>query len=563
MNTSDLTSVVANRPDSSPHRGEWPHTEGWWRTAVIYEVYIRSFADGNGDGTGDLAGVRSRLGHLADLGVDALWITPFYPSPLADGGYDVADYRDIAPEFGDLAEFDALLADAHAHGLRVIIDIVPNHTSDQHPWFRDARAAAPGDPARERYVFRPGRGANGEEPPNNWESVFGGPAWSRVTDADGEPEEWYLHLFAPEQPDLNWRNPEVRAEFADVLHFWLRRGVDGIRVDVAHGLFKAEGLPDTGRTRSGMLDSAAQPYWDQDEVHEVYREWREILDSYGDDARGERIGVVEAWVPSLDRAVRYVRPGELHQSFNFEFLVTDYCAAAFQRVIDATLTTFGEVGAPPAWVLSNHDVVRHVTRYGGGVLGRARARVATLVMLALPGAAYLYQGEELGLEEVTDLPEEALRDPRWHRSGYTERGRDGCRVPMPWSGGAAPFGFGEGEPWLPMPRHWADHTVARQRTDTDSTLRLYRDALRLRRQFAPGDTLSWLDAPQGVLAFTTNGGLVCTANMGDDPAEIPTPGLFLLASREVSVGVTTTTLPPNTAVWWRAATTTDPAGAGQ
>ncbi|WP_026453436.1 glycoside hydrolase family 13 protein, partial [Saccharomonospora iraqiensis] len=408
----------------------------WWRTAAIYQIYVRSFADSDGDGVGDLGGVRNRLDHLADLGVDALWLTPFYSSPMADGGYDVADYRAVDPLFGDLADAEALIAEAHGRGLRVIVDVVPNHTSSRHPWFVEALAAEPGSAARQRYVFREGRDGG---PPNDWESMFGGPAWTQVSDG-----QWYLHLFDPAQPDLNWQHPDVHAEFEDILRFWLDRGVDGFRIDVAHGLVKADGLPDVGRTdQAGLLTTRELPFFDQDGVHDIYREWRKILDSYP----GERIAVAEAWVPSADRLARYLRADELHQAFNFHYVETDWSAAAFREVVDASLAAVADVDAPTTWVLSNHDVQRHVTRYGGGELGLARARAAALLTFALPGSVYVYQGEELGLPEVTDLPDEVLTDPVWERSGHTDRGRDGCRVPLPWSGTAPPFGFG-GPAWL-------------------------------------------------------------------------------------------------------------------
>ncbi|MEU6315343.1 alpha-amylase family glycosyl hydrolase [Streptomyces sp. NPDC047014] len=377
----------------------------WWRDAVIYQVYVRSFADSDGDGIGDLRGVRSRLPHLARLGVDAVWLTPFYVSPQADGGYDVADYRAVDPLFGDLADAEELVRAAHALGLRVIVDVVPNHTSERHPWFLAALAGEPG--ARERYLFRRGRGADGALPPNDWESIFGGPAWTRVADGD-----WYLHLFAPEQPDLDWTCPEVAAEFDSVLRFWLDLGVDGFRIDVAHGMVKAEGLPDIGRgAQATLIGSEPLPFFDQDGVHEIHRAWRRLLDSY----EGARIGVAEAWAPTSERLALYVRPDELHQAFNFRFLTCPWAPDAIRTVIDESLSATTSVGAPTTWVLSNHDVVRHVTRYGDGPQGLSRARAAALLMLALPGSAYLYQGEELGLPEVLDLPPTTRQDPAFRR----------------------------------------------------------------------------------------------------------------------------------------------------
>jgi alpha-glucosidase len=541
----------------------------WWRSAVIYQVYIRSFADGDGDGIGDITGIRARLPYLRDLGVDALWINPWYPSPMADAGYDVADYRDIDPMFGTLADAEALVAEAHEAGIRVIVDLVPNHTSDQHVWFQQALVAGPGSPERDRFWFRPGRGDHGELPPNDWRSCFGGRAWTRVTEADGSPGEWYLHLFAPEQPDLNWGNPEVVAEFESVLRFWLDRGIDGFRIDVAHGLAKNPELPD-------LLDDAEQirppyrpdhPHWDREEVHEIYRSWRRLSDDYD----GERKFVAEAVVADPQRLARYVRPDGLHTAFNFDFLMCAWDGDQLRRVIDDTLEAHAAVGAPPTWVLSNHDVVRHLTRYGREdtsftygdaqrafgspvdlALGSRRARAAALLSLALPGGAYIYQGEELGLWEVEDLPEEVLQDPTWERSGHTVRGRDGCRVPLPWSGKQEPFGFSpEGAtkaPWLPQPAAWADLTVEVQSDDPGSMLALYRTALRIRRQSpALGDgTLTWdEDAPEGVLSFTRSPGFRCMVNLSAQSVRLPQHRDVLLASNALD----TDTLPPDTAVW--------------
>ncbi|MGW7058350.1 glycoside hydrolase family 13 protein [Streptomyces sp. NPDC054904] len=580
----------------------------WWRDAVIYQVYVRSFADGDGDGVGDLRGVRERLPHLARLGVDAVWLTPFYVSPQADGGYDVADYRAVDPLFGDLSDADDLVRAAHALGLRVIVDVVPNHTSEQHPWFREALSAGPGSPARERYLFRPGRGADGAQPPNDWESVFGGPAWTRVPDGD-----WYLHLFAPEQPDLNWEHPEVAAEFASVLRFWLDLGVDGFRIDVAHGMVKAPGLPDIGRgAQATLIGTEPLPFFDQDGVHEIHRSWRRLLDSYG----GERIGVAEAWAPTSERLALYVRPDELHQAFNFRFLTCPWDPAAMRTVIDESLAATASVGAPTTWVLSNHDVVRHVTRYGGGARGLARARAAALLMLALPGSAYVYQGEELGLPEVTDLPDGARRDPAFRRGRIPRQAgpaveagggagagavgevgaeaagqdglRDGCRIPLPWSGEEPPYGFGGGGSWLPQPADWAGLSVAAQTGDPHSTLELYRAALELRRAMpglgapeaghpaadagatdaglsgaapgarepgAPGTGtallpgMEWLPAPEGVLLFTRPG-FACTLNTRAEPVELPSPGRPVLSSAPVRTDGRTVLLPADSCTWW-------------
>ncbi|GAA5051002.1 glycoside hydrolase family 13 protein [Streptomyces similanensis] len=525
----------------------------WWRDAVIYQVYPRSFADGDGDGMGDLPGIRARLPYLRELGVDAVWLSPFYASPQADAGYDVTDYRAVDPMFGTLTDADDLVRDAHALGLRVIVDLVPNHCSDQHEWFKQALREGPGSPLRERFHFRPGKGVSGELPPNDWESIFGGPAWTRV--ADGE---WYLHLFAPEQPDFNWDHPAVHDEFRSILRFWLDLGIDGFRIDVAHGLVKAAGLPDIGHDEQvKLLGTQAVPYFDQDGVHEIYRSWRRILDEY----TGDRIAVAEAWTPTVERSALYLRPDELHQAFNFSYLTTGWNAPDLREVIDRSLQAMNAVHAPATWVLSNHDVVRHATRLAEGdeARGRRRARAATLLMLALPGSAYLYQGEELGLPEVVDLPDEVRQDPAFFRTSGQDGTRDGCRVPLPWSGEAAPFGFGpvEGGPsWLPQPADWKHLTVEAQDGDPNSTLEFYRSALAVRRDhpaLGAGRQITWLDSPEGVLAFrrdTAEGSFVCTVNLTAAPVTLDTPGTLLLASAPVEPGATGTDLPGDSAVWW-------------
>jgi len=537
----------------------------WWRSAVIYQLYIRSFADGDGDGVGDIAGIRLRMGHLADLGVDAVWINPWYPSPMADAGYDVSDYRAIEGQFGTLADAEALIAEAHTHGLRVILDIVPNHTSDRHPWFVDASAAGPGASERDRYLFRRGRGADGELPPNDWQSNFGGPAWTRLIEPDGNPGEWYLHLFAPEQPDLNWEHVDVRADFLQTLRFWFDRGVDGFRIDVAHSLIKEPGLPDIdGREYpparvevDGELVRPpwqSHPHWDRDEVHDVYREWRAVADSYDP----PRIFVAEAWVDEPERLTRYVRSDELHTAFNFDYLQNPWIAEDMRKTIVHTLDEHEAVAAPATWVLSNHDVARHVSRYARDqsdgltrqlqhllgrpadlALGTHRARAALLLTLALPGGAYVYQGEELGLPEVEDIPEDALQDPTWLRSGGSERGRDGCRVPLPWSGETPPYGFSQGshaQPWLPQPPDWSPLTVAAQAGDPESMLELYRAALRHRRQLAAlGEgVLRWRDdLPDTVVAFDREPGFTCVVNFGPEDVTLPA-GTVILASGHVA-----------------------------
>ncbi|MEJ8634603.1 glycoside hydrolase family 13 protein [Streptomyces sp. MS2.AVA.5] len=529
------TAAEGQSPASSSSEGR-----DWWRDAVIYQVYVRSFADSDGDGIGDLRGATERLPHLAELGIDAVWLTPFYASPQADGGYDVADYRAVDPLFGDLADADDLVRTAHELGLRVIVDVVPNHTSDQHPWFLAALADPDPDGARRRYHFRPGRGAHGELPPNDWESVFGGPAWTRTPDG-----AWYLHLFAPEQPDLNWDNQEVHEEFDSVLRFWLDLGVDGFRIDVAHGMVKAAGMPDIGHgEQASLIGSQTLPFFDQDGVHEIHRGWRRLLDSYP----GERIGVAEAWAPSAERLALYVRPDELHQAFNFQFLRCPWEPAAMRSVIDESLAATASVGAPTTWVLSNHDVVRHPTRYGGGAQGLRRARAAALLMLALPGSTYIYQGEELGLPEVTDLPSEVRQDPAFFRAAGQDGFRDGCRVPIPWTAKGPSYGFGEGGSWLPQPAEWGALSVAAQTGDPLSTLELYRSALALRRQL-PGGPMRWLPGPDGLLVLARNG-LVCTLNTTASVVELPTPGRLLISSDVMDQPGDTARIPADSCAWW-------------
>ncbi|MEN3585546.1 glycoside hydrolase family 13 protein [Streptomyces sp. ZYX-F-203] len=549
----------------------------WWRDAVIYQIYPRSFADSDGDGVGDLPGARGRLTHLRDLGVDAVWLSPFYASPQADAGYDVADYRAVDPVFGTLRDAEDLIGEAHRLGLRVIVDLVPNHSSDRHPWFRRALAEGPGSPSRARYHFRPGKGAGGERPPNDWKSVFGGPAWTRVAEPDGTPGEWYLHLFAPEQPDFDWSHPAVADEFRSVLRFWLDLGVDGFRVDVAHGLVKAEGLPDLGsRERLRLLETDAVPYFDQEGVHEIYRSWRRVGDEYTDAPGGEcraqegrgpggRVFVAEAWTPTVEGTARYVRPDELHQAFNFEYLTTHWDARALRDVVDRTLAAMRAVKAPATWVLSNHDVTRHATRFGNPpglgtqlrsagdrVTGLRRARAATLLMLALPGSAYLYQGEELGLPDVVDLPDEARQDPAFFRGAGQDGFRDGCRVPIPWTRSGPSCGFGSGGAWLPQPENWGELSVEAQTGVPGSTLELYRAALAARRDhpdLGGGDTVEWLRVPEGVLAFR-RGEFVCVANTTAESVVLPAHGRILVASGEVTETDGEAKVPGDTTVWW-------------
>jgi alpha-glucosidase len=538
-------------------------SDDWWRTAIIYQVYPRSFADTDGDGVGDLPGITSRLDALAELGIDAIWLSPFMTSPQRDAGYDVADYCDVDPLFGTLADFDALRVAAHERGIRLVVDLVPNHSSSEHPWFREALAAGPGSVERDRYVFRPGTGANGELPPNNWQSVFGGPAWTRITEADGTPGPWYLHIFDSSQPDFDWSNPWVHERFREILRFWLDRGVDGFRVDVAHGLVKADGLPDYHPAPAGGSmggDEALAPYWGQEGVHDVYRDWRKVTDEYD-----QRVLIGEAWVMPLSRMAHWVRADEMHQTFNFGYLETPWDATALRAVVDESLTAFGGVGAPSTWVLSNHDVIRHTTRLaldpvppqGEGigprspkadeVIGLRRGRAATAFMLALPGSAYLYQGEELGLPEVVDLPDEARQDPTFFRTEGRNYGRDGCRVPIPWEADAPAAGFSpSGSSWLPQPDGWGSYARDTQRGVPDSTLEFYRAALAARREHGLGaGEIEWLDGGAEVIAFR-NRGLTVIANTGATPVPLPV-GDLVVASGPVGDGV----LPGDTTVWLR------------
>lgn len=542
----------------------------WWRTAVIYQVYVRSFADSDGDGVGDLAGLRSRLDYLADLGVDGIWLNPCYPSPQADHGYDVADYTDIEPDYGDLDAFDALVADAHGRGLKVLMDLVPNHCSTDHAWFQAALAAGPGSPERERFFFRDGGGSEGELPPNNWQSAFGGPAWTRITEADGTAGQWYLNFFDSAQADFNWRHPDVVGLFDDVLRFWFDRGVDGFRIDVAHGLYKHPELPDwDGDHFNGHA-------WDRPEVHDVYRRWRSLADSYGRDLTL----VGEIWVPTVSALAAYLREDELPQAFFFDLLQRPWKAGDWRESIQAAFDGIGSTGATITWTLANHDVHRAVTRYGivrqdehpesldpnlalvrprgevDVVLGERRARAATLALLALPGSQYLYQGEEFGLPEVLDLPAHARQDPSFLRTEGADFGRDGCRVPLPWTPQAPHYGFSPADasaaPWLPQPEWFGKYAMSEQYADAGSMLALYRAALRIRRAEAglKAEDFTWLDAPAEVLFFARADGLVCAVNFGAEAFPLPEGSEVVLASSPL----TDATVPTDTAVWVRFST---------
>ncbi|MEN9714797.1 MAG: hypothetical protein RJA35_264 [Actinomycetota bacterium] len=544
----------------------------WWRSGVIYQIYPRSFADANGDGLGDLQGITSRLDALAELGVEAIWLSPFYRSPQKDAGYDVSDYCDVDPIFGTLADFDAMLEKAHALGLRVLIDLVPNHSSDQHAWFQAALKAHEGSPEREFYHFKDGKGQNGELPPNNWLSLFGGPAWTRTVHPDGTPGQWYLHLFDSSQPDLNWSNPAVQQAFEDILHFWLKRGVDGFRVDQPHAMAKAHGLPDhpdVERAGAGFIEGeASPPMWFQEEVHPIFRRWRKILDSYP----GDRAMCGEAYVLPLSFMALWVRPDEFQQTFNFRFLNSEWNAKTLFENINESFEAFDGVGAPSTWVLNNHDVLRHASRFGGlkikptdsdGVgpndaqpdreLGLRRARGATLFMLGLPGSAYIYQGEELGLPEHTTLQPEFRQDPTFFRTGGKRVGRDGCRVSLPWEAGiGAANGFNlTGASWLPQPEIYKDYSRNLQQGIAGSTLEMYKLALSLRKQLKLGEgSFEWLDGfvSESVLGYR-NGEILVIHNFGNSAVDLPEGRVIASSLHGMQDGHP---LAPDQTVWIRA-----------
>jgi len=549
----------------------------WWRSSVIYQIYPRSFRDADGDGNGDLRGIIDGLSSIAVLDVDAVWLSPFYPSPQRDGGYDVSDFRNVDPMFGSLDDFDALMTRADELGLRVIVDIVPNHCSSDHPLFQAALAAEPGSAERQVFLFRDGLGENGELPPNNWSSHFGGPAWTRTAAADGTPGQWYLHLFDSSQPDFNWDSPAVHAEFEATLRFWLDRGVAGFRVDVAHALVKHPDLPDWhGRADGqGTVDhpSHEAPMFGQPALHDIYRRWNAILKEYGND----RVLCAEAAIDTVERLSDWVLPDQMQQAFNFAFLEADWTPTALRSVVETSLRGFDAVNAPTTWVLSNHDNVRRATRFGfrdgRGLSGTRRgdgigaadeqpdtarglalARSAAMVMLALPGGVYLYQGEELGLPDHTTLPDAAREDPTFARTAGSRLGRDGCRIPLPWTAAGPTAGFNRsGKSWLPHPEGWGGYSRGVQATDPRSTLSLYGDALDLRRTHRLGSgSLAWVEGLAGtdVVAFLNRDVLV-VINLGTEPARLPS-GEVLLDSIDVrSERTGGSTLFPEQCVWLR------------
>jgi alpha-glucosidase len=511
----------------------------WWRGAVFYEIYVRSFADSNDDGIGDLPGITSKLDYLKDLGIDAIWITPFYPSPQKDHGYDVSDYFNVNPEYGTLADFSHLVAEAHRRRLKVLVDLVPNHTSDQHPWFQ-AALSGPRDPHRARYYFADAKPDG--SPPNNWESAFGGPAWTK----DQRSGQWYLHLFAPEQPDLNWWNPAVPEEFERILKFWLDKGADGYRIDVASALFKRKDMADRPMIKdpsSGRLSPDSKfMIIDQPQVHDVYRAWRRILNRY----QPARVLVGEIFEPS--RLKRYILPDQLDMAF--ALVRAPWSASRWKDSIEVDRHASPGPIAAPSWTQSNHDVVRHVTRLGGGVVGRARARAALLLLLGLPGQVFLYQGEELGLEEVV-VPEKKRQDPAWIRSKGKQVGRDGCRVPLPWHRGRPHAGFSSAAPWLPMPAGWDRLAVDAQAGSTGSMLDFYRQVIALRRRWLDvlPDRLRWRPAPEGALLYQ-RGRLTVAVNFLGRPMAIPVPGRLLIASHpRIRHSEGTLTMAANSGAW--------------
>jgi alpha-glucosidase len=525
----------------------------WWAESVIYQIYPRSFFDSNGDGEGDLPGITANLEHVQSLGADAIWLSPFYTSPNKDGGYDVANPRDVDPRFGNLEDARAMIVRAHQLGLRVLVDIVPNHFSDQHPWFKDALSAKAGSAERSRFHFYDGK--EDGSAPNNWISLFGGPAWTQVKTADGSAQ-YYLHLFDSSQPDLNWENQDVASDFEKTLRFWLDLGADGFRIDVAHGLAKEnilidhhdpQGLSDALRLdfemsaekRGELLASA--PFFDRDGVHAVYRNWRNLFDSYDRDV----MAVAEAWVHPPARATRYVRSDELHQVFNFDLLVAPFDAAFLYKCISNTLEMLKQADAPATWALSNHDTPRVASRHGAKA-----SRALALFVMALPGSCYIYNGQELGLPDA-EIADKDRQDPAFFRTQGLQKGRDGARVPMPWSGDQTPFNFSSGSPWLPIPQEWRELSVSAQESDAASTLNLYRSALKIRRDKLVGTgEIEWVDRGETGLISFARGEFAIYLNTSSTTIKIPSVGALVLGSdAAVTFENGSLTLPAASAAW--------------
>ncbi len=554
--------------------------KNWWRQAVIYQIYPRSFKDSNGDGIGDIKGITSKIGYLSSLNVDAVWLSPFYPSALADGGYDVDDYRDVDPKLGTLADFDEMLNKLHEAGIRVFVDIVPNHSSNRHEWFKEAIAAEPGSAARNRYIFRDGKGANGELPPTNWPSHFAPSAWSHESTQGGKHNQWYCHLFAPEQPDFNWDNREIEDDFLKTLKFWADRGVDGFRIDVAHALKKdlSEPLKDQARYPDLVNRKPGDNIlFDRDEVHEIYKEWRQLFNQYDP----PRVAVAEAYVPA-DRLALYASADELGQAFNFELLNANFNATEFKTVIDRGLTQAKALGSSSTWCLNNHDQMRPATKYGllptvdhirwknsaGATspldenLGMRSAIAASMLIMALPGCTYIYQGEELGLHEVLGIPEDQIQDPQYLRNLKVDVGRDGCRVPLPWTSSGSSFGFGDGGSHLPQPQWFAKNSVEVESKDPQSPLSIFRKALELRKGLVTEEEMQWHETGDAnVLHFSRPNGWHCITNFGRGHFDLTGKGEILHSSGPLAEagiylihGVETSgnDLPPATTVWLQA-----------
>jgi alpha-glucosidase len=552
-------------------------SQPWWRHAAVYQLYVRSFADADGDGIGDLRGIRERMPYVASLGVDAIWLNPCFPSPQRDHGYDVSNYFDIEPAYGDLAEFDRLIETASAHSISILMDVVPNHCSSDHPWFQAALAAAPGSPERDRFTFLPGKGAHGELPPNDWKAIFGGSAWTRTTNADGTPGEWYLAVFTPHQPDLNWDNADVVEHFDDMLRFWFDRGVEGFRADAVLFNAKAPGFPDLGRE---LEISEFNPLFTwRPEGHRAWQHWRTVVDQYNQEHPGRDVYLVaEAYTPLRpELLLQYSNDNEFHQAFAFDLMLAPWRPKEWRDVIDETVRVLGAAGQVPAWTLNNHDAQRSVTRYGrkdavtrgfqaGAItnddapvdvaLGETRARAAVLVVMALPGCVYLYAGEELGLPEVLDLPDSARQDPVFFNTGGVTRGRDGCRIPLPWTAdGAGSNGFSPATstsaPWLPLPDYWSRYSIDSQERDAASFLSLYRSAGGIRKLSADlrSDAFDWVDGEHADLILFRRGNITVAANLTASPVALrTTPGTVLLTSswdhHDSHV------VPANTTVWF-------------
>lgn len=563
----------------------------WWQDALIYQVYIRSFADSNGDGIGDVDGIRSRLDHIAGLGVDAIWLNPCYPSPQSDHGYDIANYFDIHDEYGTLDDFDRLVAEAGERGIKILMDLVPGHCSEEHRWFTAALAAGPGSPERARFYFRDGTGENGQEPPNNWQSAFGGPAWTRV-DEGVDDSQWYLHTFAREQPDLDHTNPDVQRLFVEIFEFWFDRGVEGFRVDAVSGVGKHPDLPDQPPVGpdAGVLDVTwLNPYLVfRPEGHDVWRRFRTSVDAYMErHPDRELMMVAEAYAVRRPEIVRaFTAPDQFHQMFSFDLMMTPWEKHSIERAMLDPLAILQETGVAPAWTLNNHDIQRIVTRLGRGdahrpeswtnnnlalsradvdiALGERRARAMASLIFALPGSLYLYQGEEFGLPEVFDIPDERREDPVFERTGGAEIGRDGCRVPLPWTDDVrSSYGFSvprqDGcveEPWLPQPAGWGDRSMTSLDGIESSTLGLYRKLGDARSLHASTQPLDAEPVELGAgLVGVRRGNLLVIVNTTTDPIELDTNRDGLASAEPVFVSepdemLTPGVIPANSTIWF-------------